>query len=97
MGYHHDTDYKLHAVKHYLKNQNKDSILLWHGLLRSTNVPNSNSNAKHILYDRDLNGSMNIRKIFCNHLDDKTNIRMFFQEKNKKNNSSGLHWQLSMR
>ena len=48
----------------------KNNILLRHGLLRSKNVLNNNL-CKHILYDRDLNGSMNIRKIFCCHLENK--------------------------
>lgn len=48
MGKHKQDDYKLHAIKHYLKNGNY--------------VPNSKSDAKNSLLCRYINGAMNIWK-----------------------------------
>ncbi len=62
----------------------KNNIMFQHGLLRSKNIPNNNSNAKHILYDRDYNGSMNIRKIFVNHLENKPISDVFKRPSVKK-------------
>lgn len=43
------------------------NIKLWHGLLRYKCVPN-NESARHVLVNRDYNGSMNIRKRALCHL-----------------------------
>ena len=43
----------------------REDIMLYHGLLRSKNVPNNKSD-KHYLLNRDFNGAMNIRyKAIC--------------------------------
>lgn len=86
-------EYKTSAISYLTEKENenfrkrgnpkpyKNNIMLWHGLLRSTNVPNSNSKAKHVLYDRDKNGAINIRRIFCCHLEGKERPKIFSRKK----------------
>ena len=68
----------------------KNNIILWHGLLRSKNVPNSKSDAKHSLLCRDINGAMNIwKKMTC--ILDNQEIPDYLKRNEKNNNSDGLH------